>query len=207
MIKFSLPFLSFLFINLIFLSGCGVFQKSELSKDADGDGISEYKRILKLYTRSDSRYSGFYQSYELTGTLLTREVNRLILQKKAVYHQWDAKTLSSEREKSLEKMTNQTSFFFSLYTPERDYNDLNKANSIWRVYLEMGGRRYQGKVTKRNDKPVDLTTLFAYHTRWSVPYQVDFEIPTETAERNPIRISFASSLGTSNFDFLPELEQ
>lgn len=198
----SLHIVLTIYLALVGLS-CSHPQMNLNSPDIEPFNEGEYKRVIKNFTRSDRQYSGFYQSYELTGTLVTSEVNHFLLLKKGNYHQWDAQTRRTEREKSLQEMSNQTVFLFSLYTPERDYNDLNKGTSIWKTYLEVGGVRYEGKVKKRNDKPVDITSLFYYHTRWSVPYRAEFSVPTARVENQHCRIIFTSSLGVSTFNYGP----
>ncbi len=164
---------------------------------------SEYQKIINKFSRTDSRYSGFYQSYQLSGTLLVPAVNWQLLQKKASFHQWDEKTQKEERDRALQEMTQSTFFLFSLYTPEKDYNDLNKGTSIWKIYLDVNGKRYEGKIKKRTDKPVDITSLFSYHTRWSIPYKAEFPVPTLQVEKYKSSIQFTSSLGSSTFYFEP----
>ncbi|MCB0365132.1 MAG: hypothetical protein H6624_10435 [Bdellovibrionaceae bacterium] len=162
---------------------------------------SEYEDVLEKFTRHDRQYSGFYQTYEVKGTLLNSEVNRLILQNKGFYHQWDAEKARKEREKTIQEMSSESSFFFSFFTPERDHNDLNKGTSIWKVYLEVNGVRYDGRVVKRNDKLADLVTVYHYHNRWSTPYKVYFKIPMTAVEQASSKIVFTSSLGTTTFEF------
>ena len=161
----------------------------------------EYESIIEKHTRHDRKYSGFYQKYEIKGTLLNSEVNQMILQKRGFYHQWDAEQARKEREKSMQSMSAETSLFFSFFTPEREHNDLNKGTTIWKVYLEVNGVRYDGHVKKRNDKLADLRTIFNYHNRWSTPYKVYFKIPMSAVEESPSKVVFTSSIGTTTFEF------
>jgi hypothetical protein len=196
-----LPSLLFFIFCLFGLASCG-HSPVQNGRIIDPVDESEYKATINKYTRSDRQYSGFYQSYELAGTLITSETSQAILKKRGTYLQWDAKSLSSEREKALQALSTQTTFLFSLYTPERTHNDLNKGTSIWKIYLDADGARYEGKVKKRNEKLVDIIHLFPYHSRWSIAYRVDFDVPTSVVERSSkLRIVFTSSLGASTFEF------
>jgi hypothetical protein len=196
-----LPILLFCTVGLLGLASCG-HSPVQNGRIIDPVDESEYIATINKYTRSDRQYSGFYQSYELAGTLITSETSQAILKKRGTYLQWDSKSLSSEREKALQALSTQTTFLFSLYTPERTHNDLNKGTSIWKIYLDADGTRYEGKVKKRNEKLVDIIHLFPYHSRWSIAYRVDFDVPTSVAERSSkLRIVFTSSLGASTFEF------
>ncbi|MBK7843664.1 MAG: hypothetical protein IPJ71_08225 [Bdellovibrionales bacterium] len=198
------PSILFLTFGLLGLAGCG-HSPIQNGRVIDPVDESEYAATINKYTRSDRQYSGFYQSYELAGTLITSETSQAILKKRGTYLQWDAKALSSEREKALQALSSQTTFLFSLYTPERTHNDLNKGTSIWKIYLDADGTRYEGKVKKRNEKLVDIIHLFPYHSRWSIAYRVDFDVPTSVIERSSkVKIVFTSSLGASTFEFNPK---
>lgn len=199
-----LPSLLFFTVGLLGLASCG-HSPVQNGRIIDPVDESEYKATINKYTRSDRQYSGFYQSYELAGTLITNETSQAILKKRGTYLQWDSKSLSSEREKALQALSTQTTFLFSLYTPERTHNDLNKGTSIWKIYLDADGTRYEGRVKKRNEKLVDIIHLFPYHSRWSIAYRVDFDVPTSVVERSSkLRIVFTSSLGASTFEFSPK---
>ncbi|MCB0384422.1 MAG: hypothetical protein KDD43_03445 [Bdellovibrionales bacterium] len=189
-----------LVLTVFLMWGCSTSQvyNSGAVQPVDED---EYEDVLEKFTRHDRQYSGFYQTYEVKGTLLNSEVNRIVLQNKGFYHQWDAEKARKEREKTIQAMSSETAAFFSFFTPEREHNDLHKGTSIWKVYLEVNGVRYDGRVVKRNDKLADLKTLYPYHNRWSTPYKVYFKIPMSAVEQAESKIVFTSSLGTTTFEF------
>lgn len=187
-------------LPLLVATGCASSPKYN-SGSVQAVDDNEYERVLEKFTRLDRQYNGFYQTYEVQGTLLNSEVNRLVLQKTGFYHQWDGEQVRKERERSIQDISTESSFFFSFFTPERETNDLNKGTTIWKVYLESGGVRYDGRVVRRNDKLADLKAIYPYHNRWSVPYKVHFKIPMAVVEQNDCKIVFASSLGTTTFHF------
>ena len=197
----SLPSLqSLLFICLSLFSSCAS-QPAYNSGTVSSVNKNEYESIINKYTRHDRQYSGLYQTYEVQGTLLNSKVNQILLQKKGFYHQWNGEKVRKEREKVMQSMSSETSLFFSFFTPKREHNDLNKGATIWRVYLEVNGVRYEGHVKKSKDKLVDIKHLFSYHNRWSTPYRVHFKAPMTAVEQTHSKVVFTSSIGTTIFEF------
>ena len=148
-----------------------------------------------------NRYSGFYQKAQVQATFLNSEVTQQILKKQLNQLQWSDETLQKEREKAVQKNASQTVFFLSFFTPEKELNDLNKGVSIWKLYLEIDGNRYEGKAKKSNNKYVDTKALFPYHNRWSFAYRVYFDIPLSAVENKNFKFVLTSSQGTSELVF------
>jgi hypothetical protein len=85
--------------------------------------------------------------------------------------------------------------------PSVRLNDLHKGASIWKIYLEANGQRYEGKASRRNGKLEDIQASFPYHNRWSVPYEVVFKVPLTAVEQGTVRFILTSSQGTSKFEY------
>jgi len=86
--------------------------------------------------------------------------------------------------------------------PSIKLNDLNKGTSIWKLYLETpDGKRYEGKATKHVGKLEDIHAVYPYHNRWSVPYDVAFDVPLSMVEKGPLTFVVTSSQGTIKLKF------
>lgn len=162
----------------------------------------DYASILDKNTRKSNQYSGFYQTFQVDVTLLTTEMQTAQLKQRAQFMQWDQATYNSEREKVLQEASAYTKVFMRFYSPDRDYDDLSKgAKSIWKVYLDVNGSRFEGKVRKMNEKMVELQTLYPHFDRFSTPYEISFSVPMTTVEGTKSKIVLTSSLGSAEFVF------
>jgi hypothetical protein len=161
----------------------------------------DYSPVLKKFTREKLAYSGFHNTYQATLTLMTSEVQAFAQQRRGHFLQWDLETARSEREKMFQEMSSQTTVFLAFYSPESDYDDLHKAKSIWKIYFEYEGNRYEGRVKKASEKFVELRELYPYLEKFHTPYYVQFDIPTTAIEDKAVKITLTSSLGTGEFEF------
>ncbi len=162
---------------------------------------SQYVNLVKQNTKSTNQYSGLYQTFQADVTILTSELQSESLKQKAQFQQWDARRYQLEREKMLEENAAFAKFFLRFYTPERDYDDLDKSRSIWKIYIDYNGNRFEGKVSKISDKLVEIQHLYPHMDRFSTPYEISFNVPMATIEQGKIIVTLTSSLGTANFQF------
>jgi hypothetical protein len=162
---------------------------------------TEYNRLLAAQTRKTNQYSGFYQTFQADLTMLTTEVRTAGLRQRAHFLQWDSRQFNMEREKVVEENGAYAKFLLRFYTPERDYDDLDKPKTIWKTYLDYGGSRFEGKVTKIKDKLVELQTLYPNMDRFSTAYEITFNVPMTTVEQGTSKVTLTSSLGTAEFSF------
>ncbi len=182
------------------VTGCASKEKqgTEISTRLDADA---YAKLIAKYTRHESKYDGFYNKYDLYVTFMNSDVLAAILQNKSDMYQWDARQAQTEREKMFQENSTQTKFMLSFFIPSTRLNDLHKGASIWKTYLEVGGQRYEGKVSRKNGKLEDIQSLLPHHTRWGVPYEVVFNVPLSGAEKSAVKFILTSSQGTSVLEF------
>lgn len=189
----SLCFL--MFICLLLQIGCATKKIKTL-------GTKSFDELIAQNTRQNQKYDGFYNKFEAHATFLNSEVQTALLQKKSEVLNWDAKQIQTERERLFQENSNQTKFSMSFFTPSVRLNDLHKKTSIWRVYLDVGGKRYDGKVMRRNGTFEDIQALFNYHTRWDIAYDVVFSLPLSGVEgQGPISFVLTSTQGTAALTF------
>ena len=192
--------LSLLIISLFFLSGCA----SVKPKGADiGPRISvkEYSKKMEEKTKADKRYDGFYQLYETHVTMIDSGVQSLVLQRKSDVFQWDEAKAQKERERMFQENSTETKFFLVLFTPKRKLTDLHRGNSMWKVYLDVNGDRYEAKIKKVQGHTENVSAIYPSLNRFSMPYEVSFNVPLTVAEENSAKFILTSALGTTELDF------
>jgi len=182
-----------------FIAGC-----AHNAKESDSAELTRsYEHLIQKFTRGTNQYSGFYQTFQADVTILNNEVQMAGLKQRAHFLKWDAAQERTEREKVLQEASAYSKFFMRFFTPDRDNDDLHKGKSIWKVFLEYNGTRFEGKVTKPTAKAVELVTLYPYLDRFSTPYEVTFNVPMTTIQQGRSKFVITSSLGTAEFVFDP----
>jgi hypothetical protein len=167
--------------------------------------ISEarYIPIYKRYTQTAKEYSGFHNTFEARMTFLHSELNTLRLRRKGHYLRWSLDRFQKEREKLFQEMSTEAKAFLLFYTPEIEYDDLAKPNTIWKLYLEFDGQRYEGKVDKAKEKRIELQAQFPDIDPFSSSYFVTFPLPTSLVEDQAFTIILTSSVGTAKYVIKP----
>ena len=155
-----------------------------------------YEQKVEMYSAGEAEYAGFYNTFSYKATLLNNDVRTASLDRQASYYQWDADKISLERAKMQQELASYTAVFISFYTPERINDNLSDEKSIWKVYLDVGGRRYQGEVKRQRTLLAELQALYPYHTRWNTPYQIQFSVPTNAVETQTSVVTVTGPLGT-----------
>ena len=185
------------FFNL----GCASTAQNPANDSADIMSDNVYEAIIGRNTAKTDQYSGFYQTFQADITILNSEVQNAVLKRKAGFLQWDDGQLRSEQEKAQQEAAAYSKFFMRFYTPDNEYDDFHKGKTIWRVYLEYGGSRFEGKVSKVSDKFVEVKNTFPHFNRFSTPYEISFNIPMNTIENGSSKVILTSSLGSAEFKF------
>ncbi len=162
---------------------------------------NKYKKLIAQNTQNDKQYEGLYNIYEAYATLLNAETQEALLQREGYYMQWDMTKAQTERERSIQKRSTSTQFYLSLFTPKNQHNDLHKLASMWKVFLEVDGIRYQGKVERFPKNLEQIKNLFPHHSRFNRGYIVNFAIPLSQVENQKSVFILTSTLGTSTFKF------
>lgn len=162
---------------------------------------SEYARIIRKNTAQTNQYSGFYQTFQADMTQLNSEVITAGLRQRGHFMQWDNRQYQIERDKALQESSAFAKFFMRFFVPEKDYDDLHKGKTIWKVFLEYGGSRFEGKVRKMSEKLIELQTLYPQMDRFSTPYEITFNVPMATIEGGDSKVILSSSLGSAEFLF------
>jgi hypothetical protein len=171
--------------------GCASTPKSD-----DQISESDYTSLVEEYTRGDRDYKGFYNSFEISMTLLNSPIQTAQVNRRSEYYQWSDTTKLSEREKVFQEMSSGTKVFISFFTPEREADDLDKMNTIWKIYLMSNGQRYQGAVKRVKTKSAELQVLYPGYSRFATPYMVTFNVPTASIEKTDAELTITGPVGT-----------
>jgi hypothetical protein len=161
---------------LMGLAGCSYLQGYvDIAKDTGLSG--KYLKTLEYWTRTKTVYSQFETQVRLSATLKNRAFNGAYSEE---YGRVYALTGDEKKRRELvqaDLASGYIEFFVYVYTPEKEINDFDRSNSIWKVFLLDGkGSRIDPFEVRRIDKvtPVMLE-FFPYINRYyGVCYTMKF---------------------------------
>ena len=120
----------------------------------------------------------------------------------ALVQQWAAQQVETAKYKTEKNLNKKTTFTVLLYTPNGRQNDLKKGeSSIWRTYLEVGGKKYLGTAEPSGLTHSQLKNLYPKMTNFSKAYRVYFPVPNNEIIDETVTFVIASELGTSKFTY------
>ena len=118
---------------LLSASGCGA---SHLSLEAPPPGAAlDYEDVLDKWTTSQRLYRNFETNAVVHSTFFSREFAAAYLQKYDRLFSPVEEERTAVRSRLVNRQDRKECFFVTVFTGERDWNDLSLHNSIWRVYL------------------------------------------------------------------------
>ncbi len=191
---------SFLLLFFFILGACA-HNRQQIPNGVVPLSPDEYGSLIRKNTTKTNQYAGLYQIFQADMTIENSEVQTATLKQRGYFLQWQQSQYLQEREKMLQENSAYAKFFMRFYSPERDYDDLHKGKTIWRVYLEFNGQRIEGKVKKLTEKFVEIQTIYPHFDRFSTPYEITFNVPMSAVERGPSKVTLTSSIGNAQFEF------
>lgn len=205
------------FITMVMTAGCATTSEQGDAADASSPLIAEgpanmsvpadHRHIINQNSAGDAQFAGLYNTFELKATLLNSVVREALIRRQSQYYQWDASQQATEREKSNQEASAETTVFLSFATPDRKNDNLADKKAIWRIFLDVGGRRYVGQAKKDRRLIAELQAQYPYHTRWNTSYLLTFPISTQAIETQPIKLTLTGPLGSRTLEFKPPSEQ
>ncbi len=163
--------------------------------------LADYNTLIEEKTRKIQIYDGLYNQLTVQGTWVDSAVTEASLSHNARLYQWTEEKFKEEKTKAISRHATTTEFFISFYTPERKHNDLSKTKTVWKIFLDVGGQRYEGKATKVKYLFSEIQVMYPYHNRWSTPYTVTFPVATSLVENKPATLTFTGMISTSQLKF------
>jgi hypothetical protein len=195
----------FALLGLLFLTACATQEVTPTGLHLMTE--SQYEKTIDTYSDGTETYNGLYNAVNVRGTILNSRVALAEVDQDARLYQWDQNKYNEERQKALDKVNKSTEVFISFFTPERKHDDLQKFDSLWKVFLDVNGQRFEGKVTKIKLQTVEVQRLYAYHTRFSTPYLIEFPIAAKKIENLPAKLTITGPAGSAQLKFSALLEE
>jgi hypothetical protein len=165
---------------------------------------SDYSNHVEKNTQKKQIYDGLYAIVETQATLLTSNLLDHQVDFLAQQFQWTQEQYKLETEKSLELRKKQSDVFLSFYVPERKHDDLAKAKTVWRIFLDSNGQRYEGKAAKISAIYGEIKALYPHHNRWSTAYKITFPVSIKSIENSVSKLTMTGPIGSVQLEFKPQ---
>ncbi|MEM6732560.1 MAG: hypothetical protein AAF658_13465 [Myxococcota bacterium] len=158
-------------------TGCAKEPPPAVLFGATGDIVaSDYDRVLRRWTRSDQVYSGLDHRMFVDATLHSPEFRRAFaIAWPDVYGAGGQVTRRELVELSGPAETTHT-FFVSVFTGDRDWNDLADQGSIWRLTLESGPVSVEASEITAIPVDANLRAVYSHIDRFDKCYLVRFPL-------------------------------
>ncbi len=185
----------------LFLSACASYEVTPSGNTLRTTG--SYMDVIEKYTDKTRRYSGFYNTMDMEATVINSSVAEAQLGQSSMLYQWDDKKFAEEKAKYETRLNKETEIFLSFFTPEKKNDDLFKENTIWKIFLDVDGKRFEGKAKKIKLQLAEIEGLYPYHNRFYTPYSVTFPIPMKSIEGKALKMTITGAVGSGELNFNP----
>jgi len=195
-------------IALIFIVACQPANiKNQLIElgAIPSDHTSEYLTVYKKHTVTNRIYEEFETKCIISVTPFTKEFLEAYLKERMLFLKENDFLTLQDRERQVNEKN--IKFFVSFYTPNPDFSDLEKPNSIWQVYLEKSDKtRLLPLAIRKSSESYPVTNhFFPSLDPWSSPYIVIFprfkDEKVNLKDGEEFKLVFKSVIGTSIFNF------
>lgn len=194
MIKLNLKFFLYHLLFLTLFSSCATQVITPVGMQVMSE--REYEHTIEEGTQREQLYSSLQNILEIHATLLNSKVTHAILDQNARLYLWDITKYAEEQKKFKESAQSETIFFVSFYTPERKHDDLSKSKSLWKIFLDVKGRRYEGTATKIKLTTTEIRSIYPFHNRFSTGYFIKFPVPMEANEGHTMKLTLTGAVGS-----------
>jgi len=192
------------------IGGCGVVRPLVSTYGGGLEDRSAYRQIVARWTQSDRLYNqletiagmdAFYRSWLVRKSFVEEYAQAMLLPDSEKQEK-----LKFEREDS-ERFED---FLLAVYTGKEEWNDLEKNNSIWSLFLtyESSARLQPYRIERYDPDPAVRERFYPFMSPWKKVYRVRFLRPAPAVEgaaaqgyQGPIRLVVTGFLGQMAFSW------
>lgn len=181
--------MKYLFLVFLLLSACANNETKPAPYTGLGISEDQYEVILNSHKASTVDYQGFYNTVNMQGVLITPEMAAAQIEQNTRLYQWDAQKIQAEKDSANTRLSSQTEIFLAFYTPERKNDNLDKVQTLWKVFLDANGKRYEAKVKKIKLLPSEIVGLYPFYNKFCTPYLLTFPFPMTSLSGSPVKLT------------------
>ena len=185
----------------VFAMLASIYSITSCSSLPEEPTTDEYSRDVEKFSAGDAQYEGAYNNFDYRVTVMSEQMQRIYINKKAEMYLWSDEKKLAELKSLQTNNGERSQIFLSFFTPSRSDDNLSSSKSIWAVYLQNGNTRYEGRVTKNRSSRTELNVLYPYHGRFTSAYSVDFPVSVNQLDMQNLKVTITGPLGTKSVEF------
>ncbi|MDO8426683.1 MAG: hypothetical protein Q7T24_04125, partial [Deltaproteobacteria bacterium] len=171
----------------------------------------EYQEVLKKWTRGKKIYEGLEARLYITATYKDPEFRKAYITRFVNSYELEESLKDALLVREMDQADRYNEFFFTAYTPDQKWNDFERPDSIWKLYLEddTGARLKPISVAKVDASDPLIREFFPYSDLWSSGYLVKFPKyseagaePIPSGETISLRLIVTGVLGKGELEWL-----
>ena len=186
-------------LSLILLQACATSKPNPEGLNLMSE--DEYEKVMETYSDKIQVYSGLENIIDMTGTIINSAVAQGQMDQNARMYQWDAAKYTTEKVKMDEQMQKEATLFLSFYTPERKHDELHKNETLWKIFLDVNGKRFEVKAKKIKLLTEEIRGLYPYHSRFATPYLITFPVAMKSIENSNSQMTITGPVGSGKVKF------
>ena len=196
-----------LIVILATCQGCQIVSSvKQFEASSDPYQGSAYKAVLMKWTREAPIYRGLDLELMASVTFKSPEFRDAYANEYARTYKLGRKEKEKLIKDQKEASLTYNDFIMAAYVPDKEWNDFNKKNSIWKIYLNAGNEKKIIPLEIRKIKKIDAVIIhfFPYINTWESIYLVRFPVKFPKTDKNiiddtcsNIKIVITSVLGTT----------
>ncbi len=142
----------------------------------------EYSEVLGKWTRSARVYEGLESRLYMNATYKSPEFREAYIDRYVESYELGEDYREALAVREAEQAEKYNEFFFTAYTPVENWNDFDRKDSVWRLYLEddAGAKLSPVSITRLEGSDPVVREFFPYFDLWSYAYIVKFPKYSET---------------------------
>jgi hypothetical protein len=190
-------------LGATWLMGCAPLPAEVQLTEGFAAPDNPYGRALRQHTRAVELYEGFDTIAKVWATWRTPDLREALVKASA-----RAYRMAKEGEEALRKDEEEAArrgreFHLAVYTPKKQWNDLESPGTLWRLVLELpDGSRSEPLKVRYLVKTDKSAVEYPYVTLWTREYSVLFPLLDEEAvPRGKGTLVMTGPLGTARLEF------
>jgi hypothetical protein len=184
------------------LGGCATLPEEVHLSDRFASADTAYGALLPEFTRKAELYDKFDTVAKAWATWRSPELRRALVETTILAYRLEgatAETLRLEQDRAARRIRE---FHLALYTPRKDWNDLESSDTLWRAYLYLpDGDRLEPVQVIYLPKSDKSAVEYPYVSRWTREYSLFFPLLGEAETREHLTLVLSGPLGTMRFAY------
>lgn len=185
----------------ILLSSCATYPPNPNLPELMSEG--DYYNAVENASQKKQIYDGLYENLEVNAVLINSKVGIGRLDQNARIYQWNREQYEKEKAQMQQGLNSKTEIILGVFVPNRKEDNLSKKNSVWKLFLDANGRRYEGTVTKIKALPAEISVLYPEHSRFYTPYKVEFPVAVTSIENGDVKLTATGPVASASVTFPP----